>query len=238
VESIYNIGVGSLDLLNRLQSYLKPSQTLQLTIWDPDNETVEYVFHGAIKESTGFLVRVSFDEGVFPPEAVSLVKPGDILGALLEVNPTPLFFYPNLHSLNQPGRRVEIWLRLTPETNIELMQNRAHVRVTMRMPFSVGTLAEGPVHPAYTVDLSGGGVRFTSQALYVPDQVLAMRMPFSANLTMTVKAKVISSENNPLVKVRPEEVYTVRTCFVDLEPGQEPLIVKECFRQELMLKRP
>lgn len=227
-----------MELLNRLQSYLKPSQPLQLTVWDSVDDSVEYVFYGTIKESTGFLVRIAFDEGVFPPQAISQLKPGDILGALLEVNPTPFLFYPKLHSLNQPGRRVEIWLRLTPETNIELMQNRAHVRVTMRMPCLVGTQAEGAIHPAYTVDLSGGGIRFTSQALYAPEQILAVRLNFSPEMTMAVKAKVISSENNPLVKVRPEEVYTVRCCFVELDPGQEPLIVKECFRHELMLRKP
>ncbi len=224
-----------MDLLNRLQSYLKPSQMLQLTVWDPDDEAVEYVAQGVIRESTGFLVRVFFNEDDFPPEAVPLFVQGVIVGVFLEVNPAPLMFYPKLHSVSF-GRRTEVWLRLAPETNIEVLQNRAHVRVTMRIPFQVGSIEEGSIHPAYTVDMSGGGLKLNCDIPYEPGQMLTIQLSLFPGNNMVLKGQVISAAKNPLVQLHPQERYTLTCCFIDLEPALETLIMKECFRRELMLK--
>jgi hypothetical protein len=230
-------------LLKTLQAHLRTSPTLQVTVWNPLDETVEYTFPASIAETAGTLVRLSPEPGFFSADVPPLLQRDAIVGIFLEACPTPFLFYPKVQI--PPAEKTGcFWIRLNEDMSIEPLRIRRHVRIPLVTPFEValrqaGGTGEGEPQylPAQTVDISGGGLKFTSPAPFQSEQALSLRLKLDTKEPpLLLKAVVILCEEKHLPQQPSEWRYVVACRFVDPTPVQERLIMKECFRRELSLK--
>jgi c-di-GMP-binding flagellar brake protein YcgR len=223
-------------LLFELQKALKAEQSLLITVWDPKNEKTEYTFPSYVITVEGFRVQIAGPA----PQAVKLaplLQPNTIIGIVLEINPAPFIFYPTIESVESDG---SCWMTLSKDSQVEKFQNRNHVRIAMITPFQFEYQSEeGKWLPmsARTVDLSGGGVKFTCPQAFEKGTILKIFLKFGPDTPMLIlKGKVVFSAENRFCQ-KPEDFYTTGCQFFDLNESQETLLMKECFRRELHLKR-
>lgn len=234
-------------MLKKLQAHLRISQVLQVTVWNPLDDAVEYTFPASIEETAGTLVRLSPENGFFPAEIPSLLQRETIVGIFLEACPTPFLFYPKVQ-IPPVDKTGYFWIRLSEDMAIEPLQIRRHVRVPFVTIFEAAPWQEHApsgeeeeLHylPARTVDISGGGLKFLSNVEFRPEQALALRLKLDPKEpVLLLKAFVIACEERRLRRQFPEWRYAVACRFAELNPTQERLIMKECFRRELSLKNP
>ena len=86
---------------------------------------------------------------------------------------------------------------------------------------------------ASITDLSGGGVKFCSEALHNPGDKIRMKLDLLASKKLLLTAKVIASGRIP-VRVG---VYEHRVEFVDIMPKDREAIIKYIFEQERKRRR-
>lgn len=224
-------------MLQELEKTLAVNQKVQVTVWDPDNDTVEHSFPSFVADVEGRFLLIA------PPtthadKIVPLMQKGLVVGIVLETYPNPYIFYPVIHS-SQTQPKPGFWLRILDSTQVEMVQRRRHVRIPMVLPVEV-EYQIGPrwlEQKARTEDVSGGGMKFTGPRLFYKDQLLRLRFRFNEEADwMDLKAKVVFSTENR-VKKKPDDLYATACQFYDIDDMHEMLIVRECFARELKLKR-
>jgi hypothetical protein len=239
-----------------LEEYLKTNQKIDVTVWKNDTDEGT-TFYGFIKdckfsgENKGSIL-------VSPPPAslshvLSYLKPGLILGVATVFNQKPVLFYPLVQSVQRQGI-IGIWLGIYPDTQYEVVQRRKHVRIAMSIPIKVETMMEAGHFGTFqgiTLNVSGGGVRFASAKLLQEGQPLHIHMRFSDEIIANPLPSQKPTEPSQLLKLPGEvvfskvnafsnsyeEKYVTGVRFVDLNEQQESIIVRECFRRELGMKR-
>ncbi|WP_373531895.1 flagellar brake protein [Vampirovibrio sp.] len=221
---------------NEWQDALVTGQKVQVTIWDAEDDSIEYTFSSQIDQMGKTMLSLAAPSSgvasIYP-----LLQPGVVVGVMLEINPTPCIFYPVIAS--KPTAEGGIfWLKIPENPQIEFVQRRKHVRIPMVIPFVLEYMqADKPISmSARTDDLSGGGMRFTGMRLFPPAQQLRIKLPLAGGpQVLQLKARVVYSVQNSRKK-HPEDLYIVACQFQDLEDAQEMALVRECFRHELKLK--
>jgi c-di-GMP-binding flagellar brake protein YcgR len=224
-------------MLNELRKSLGVNQKVQVTVWDPTDESVEYTFISQILDVEDMFFLVS------PPDKqtvqiLPLLQKGIVVGIVLETFPNPFIFYPVVHSRKDTNPQG-YWLRILENTEIEVVQRRRHVRIPMILPLEVEYHVGDRRIPiaARTEDVSGGGMRFTAPRSFYKGQDLVLHVQLNPQLPlMHLKARVVFSAENRFRK-RPEDVYATACQFYDLDDALEMMIVRECFRRELAMKR-
>lgn len=222
-------------MLNELQKALVQDQKIQVTVWDPENEGVEYSFPSFVMSKVGLLFMIA------PPttqqqKILPLLQPGITVGGVLETYPNPFIFYPLVHALPEKDQKG-YWLKIPENAQVEVIQRRKHVRIPMIIPFEVEyqVLGRGtPLKiPARTEDVSGGGLKFTSATLFPVGKELLLHIQFNPGLPILhLKAKVVMSTQNRL-KRQADDLYTTACQFLEMDDAREMIIVRECFRREL-----
>lgn len=225
-------------MLNELKQSLALDEKLEITIWDPANESVEHIFPSCIKEVNDLMIRAALPGTGLLPRILPLLQPNTVTGVILDVYPSPFLFYPIIQS---PAdlKTGSFWLRIPETTQIETIQRRRHVRIPMSVPFMVDFVLAGKTMsiPAHTEDVSGGGLKFASQRLFLKDQELVTHLQLSPETpTLHLRSTVVFSAENR-VRRHPNDLYSTACQFHDLEEAQETIIMKECFRRELGLKK-
>lgn len=222
-------------MLEELKSVMSVNQKVQVTVWHPGDESIEYTFPSYIMGTDGefFLIAAPSSQ---VDKILPLMQPGYVIGIVLETYPNPYIFYPIIH---MQKNSESFWLKIPADPQIEVVQRRRHVRIPMVIPveveFQVGT--KWITTPARTEDVSGGGMRLTSSRLFYKDQELRLHFQMNEEMEMMhLQARVIFSTENR-VKKRPDDLYATACQFHDLGDAQEMLIVRECFRRELKSKR-
>ncbi len=225
-------------MLKELQAALTVNRKLQVTVWDPGDETVEYTFPSFVMSSGGLLFQMA-PPTVHPTKILPLLQKDAVVGIVVETYPNPYIFYPVIQSL-PPDAGGGYWLRIPEDSQIEVIQRRKHVRIPMVIPIEVEyVLGTDKVLtlPARTEDVSGGGLRFTALKLFAQEQDLTIHIQFSpSSPRMRLKATVVFSTQNRIHR-QPDDLYATACQFYDLDDTQEMLIVRECFRRELKLKQ-
>lgn len=216
-----------------LQKILNVGQKVQITVWHPQDDNIEYAFAANICEMAGHLLKVALpgdvDEAVLP-----LLEQGVVVGVVVETYPNPYIFYPAIQSPLDSLNR-EFWLKIPEDVQVSTVQRRKHVRVPMVIPIQLEYLIAERWIPiaARTEDVSGGGVRFTSLRLFLMGQELRIHLPFGPSESILhLKAKVVYSAQNR-IKKQAEDIYVTSCQFLDLDDAQEMALVRECFRREL-----
>ena len=224
-------------MLHDLQKALKSELRAQVTVWDPDDESKEYTFNSHILEVSGLLLQIAG-----PAEDMEHIAPllrkGYVVGIVLESYPLPFIFYPIImedFQAGSPGVQVHI----PPDGDIEVLQQRTHVRIAMVMDIEVefNSLDSAQVQAARTENMSGGGLRFSSSRLFSAEERLTIHIQLDEDEPrMHLPVQVIFSRENRIRK-HPDDIYTTACKFIDLDSAEEMKIVRECFRRELRLKK-
>jgi c-di-GMP-binding flagellar brake protein YcgR len=220
------------------QKALVINQKVQVTVWDLQDDTVEYSFNSHITEVSRNMLALA------PPTTQAaliypLLQQGVVLGVLIETDPNPYVFYPLIAS-KPASQNSDFWLKIPENPQIEFIQRRQHVRIPMVIPFELEYLLSGRPIPmsAQTEDLSGGGIRFTCARMFPLGQELYIKLPLTlVGQVLQLKAKVVFSAQKSPHKKTSEDLYIVACQFQDLEDAQEMALVRECFRRELDLKQ-
>ncbi len=224
-------------MLVDLQKALQRNQKVQVTVWDPQNDSVEYTFSSYILEAGGSLLQVAFPESELT-HIRPLLLTGVSVGVVLETYPNPFIFYPIVHST--PGSEdIGFWLKILENPQLEMVQRRRHVRIQMVFPFELEyTISDRVLKMAARVqDLSGGGIRFTSMRLFPIGQELRISLPLmSGEPILALKARVVFSGHSR-VKRQPDDLYVTACQFIELDDAKEMALVRECFRRELRRKQ-
>ncbi len=223
-------------MLSDLQKALVLNQKVQVTVWDPNNDSVEYSFQSFVMEAGGTLFQLA------PPTTqaatiLPLLQPGIVTGAVVETYPNPYIFYPIIHSAPLSAQSG-FWLKIPENPQVEVMQRRRHVRIPMVIPFNLEYSISGRsmAMQARTEDVSGGGMRFTSIRQFPKGQDLLILLAFNpSEPPLKLKAKVVFSVQNRLKK-QPDDLYSTACQFADLTDAEEMILVRECFKRELGIK--
>ncbi|MCE3236921.1 MAG: hypothetical protein K0Q50_3113 [Vampirovibrio sp.] len=224
-------------MLSQLQAALAIKCKVQVTVWNPADESVEYTFPSYIM-ATDELAFMVAPPTIQQNQIVPLLTQNMVVGVVLETYPNPFIFYPVIHSL-PTDIQGGYWLKIPPDSQVELIQQRKHVRIPMVLPIEVDyTLGDKNIRmQARTEDVSGGGLRFTSITQFRSGQELLLHVQFAPSQPiMHLKTRVVFSAQNR-VKRQPDDLYATACQFTDMDNKQEMLIVRECFRRELGLKR-
>jgi c-di-GMP-binding flagellar brake protein YcgR len=224
-------------MLDDLQKALCVNQKVEVTVWDPKDDSVELYYHSYVIDVKGAYLMIA------PPnenaeKIVPLMQVGYVVGIVLDTYPNPYIFYPVIHAVpDQPGSGF--WLKIQENAEVETLQRRRHVRIPMVLPIEV----EYPMGPqlirveGHTEDVSGGGLKFTSQKLFNKGQKIRVRLQFSSETELLrLDGEVVMSMENR-VRRKPEDEYVTACQFYDLDNRKEMMIVRECFRRELGHKR-
>lgn len=227
-------------MLQELRQALSVQQKIQITVWDPERENVEYTFESFIKDIGGLMVLIAAP-ATQPDKIAPLLQKDRIVGAVLETYPLPLIFYPVILGPAEQTPEKGYWLKIPEDGTVEILQRRRHVRVPIVLPLEVNYRLGSPEKAlslsARTEDLSGGGLRFTAMRSFLKGQMLSLHLKLSPNLpAIDLKAEVVTSISNRIRK-QPDDLYATACRFVDLEDAQEMLLVRECFRRELEMRR-
>lgn len=222
-------------MLTELHKALVQDQKIQVTVWDPDNEGVEYSFPSFVMAKVGSLFMIA------PPSTqqqkiTPLLQPGITVGGVLETYPNPFIFYPLVHALPEKDQKG-YWLKIPEDAQVEVIQRRKHVRIPMIIPFEVEYNLLGRGSPlkiaARTEDVSGGGLRFTSLTLFPVNKEILLHIQFNPTLPIIhLKGKVVMSNQNRLRR-QADDLYTTACQFLEMDDTREMMIVRECFRREL-----
>jgi hypothetical protein len=221
-------------MLFELQKALVLNQRVELTVWDPDNDSVEHSFQGFVMKACGSQFQLTLPPVAQAAAILPLLQPGLVTGAVVEAYPSPYIFYPIIHSSPQ-SPESGFWLKIPENPQIELLQNRRHVRIPMIIPFNLEYAVSGRsmAMQARTEDVSGGGMRFTSIRQFPQGQDLLISLSINPSApTLRLKARVVFSVENRLKK-QPDDLYSTACQFVDLTDAEEMLLVRECFKREL-----
>jgi c-di-GMP-binding flagellar brake protein YcgR len=224
-------------MLDELHKALTPDQEIQVTVWAPDNDNVEYSFSSVIISKVGALFMI-MPPDTQPQRIIPLLQKDVVVGVVLEKYPSSFIFYPVVHALPaKDDPKGGYWLKIQSSTQVEVLkmdaiQRRRHVRIPMVVPFEV-EYHGGLKTPAHTVNVSGGGLRFTSSVSFEVDQELLLHIQLNPTLPMLhLKAKVVMSAHNRLSK-RGDDMYAAACQFLEMDDAREMIIVRECFRREL-----
>ena len=228
-------------MLDDLQKAIKPDLHIQVTVWDPNNESVEHTFDSYIAEASGLLFRIVLPHPSKASAILPLLDKGLVVGIVLETYPKPFIFYPIIADVPK-NSSSGIWLKILQNAEVEVFQRRKHVRIPMVVPFEVsyrGLDINSEIRmSARTCDVSGGGLKFTSTRNFSKDQKLNIYIQFDDEQpSIELKATVVFSKEN-LIRRHQDDLYATACQFYDIDNAKEMMVVRECFRRELQRKRP
>lgn len=225
-------------MFDELKKALKPELRLQITVWDPDDESVEHVFNSVILEHAGAMLRIAPPPTTEGKAINPFMRKGLVVGVVMETYPAPFIFYPIINDTPQ-NVADGYWLTIPENTEVEVFQRRRHVRIPMTVTFEL----EFPIGQstlsiqAQTCDVSGGGMLFTSSRTFPKQQELWVHLQFDPEQPkMRLRAIVVFSRENRTQKGKNDK-YATACQFIGLDAAQEMLLVRECFRCELTRKK-
>lgn len=119
----------------------------------------------------------------------------------------------------------------------QFLKRRQHVRVSIRFPVEILS-ASGSKLVGQSVNLSGGGMRFTSSGTFEKGTPLALMFKIEQSAQpLKVKAVVLGDAPATGYTTSGNTMRATFVQFVDLSPRDEQLIVSHCFRHEVMQRK-
>lgn len=221
-------------MLAEFQKALIVNQKIQVTVWDPQNDKLEFHYDSFIMDIEAPFMKVAPPPTNQAQEIEARMTPGVVAGVILEAYPAPFVFYPIIHA-KQETPPIGFWLKIPDNPEIEVMQRRRHVRIPMIIPVKAEFIVAGKwcSVEGHTEDMSGGGLRFTSARQFYKEQevLVHLRLEEEKEVLKLKSTVVFTGENR--VRRRPDDLYATAVQFVDIDAKQEMLIMRECFRREL-----
>lgn len=239
-----------------VEDHIRIGQKLEITVWDPEIEDENgYIFSSSVLD---FRQNRLFVENPKGEEAFikGKMEPGMIVGVVLPTDANLLMFYPQVGTSPLDNHFGTI-LNLPPDMQIETIQRRKLIRVPFTVPVGVEILHNGDVvHKidAATVNISGGGMRIACMFSLEEELRVVIYLkigdlrgkdapPLEVGLQYTDKSvlklhgKVVFAQENTGSTVPRNEKYVAGIYFDQLSELQQTLLMRECFRRELTLKR-
>jgi c-di-GMP-binding flagellar brake protein YcgR len=237
-----------------LKDYVRVGLSIEVTVWDPDSDDENGVIFTSkvldFREGRLFIDKPRGEEAVI----LKMMTPGMLVGVVMPTDSNLLMFYPVIASSEETSQ-FGVILKCTEEMQTELIQRRKLIRVPFSVPVEVDLLANGEVvHKieALTENISGGGMRLLSPFQLEENMRLVVYLKlgdlrgkdapplesganYSDRSVFKLQAKVVfAQERQGETK---KEKYAIGVQFDQLSELQQTLLVKECFRRELTLKR-
>src|SRR6478609_733715 len=231
--------------LESVRSRLKNAPSVQVTVWDSNDDSIELHFMASVKMVLADRFRLHWS-GTLIPKGLkeSYIQPGIKIGVLLDESEPLVLLYPKV--LMAPlanqwttetnlGYKLDFWVTFDNQTEIETIQRRKFVRIPVDVPVEVIAPKENPgsVNKGHTVNLSAGGIRFLSNEEFTPETVVSLNvflLPHQPPLDVKVKVVLCMEES---LAVQKERCFKISGQFLELLPKHEAMIMKECFRIEL-----
>ncbi|MEB3286160.1 MAG: PilZ domain-containing protein [Vampirovibrionales bacterium] len=215
-------------LIAELRKVLKPDDVLELTIWVNEEDEEGLTFLAAIERIEDGYYLITPPQSAYLKLQDKLTLPL-VIGALYGNASSPFLFYPSLVNV-ETIKTKGYWLSLPETMDIKTIQQRSFVRVKARVPVIIENDEETP---AYTLDISGGGLQFACAKQYMAGETLSLKIRFDTEVPLDwIKARVVKCGENPLSS-RLEEAYSTACQFMDLPDSAQKRIVSECFRLEV-----
>lgn len=223
---------------------LKPKTPIEVTVWKDGDDDFEYSFQSTILSITNELFLIEEPENL-DPKIYGLLTTGVLIGVVANTKNKPIIFYPSVFS-HQKKTPKGFWLKIPADCLSETIQRRGHVRVEMALPItvffeSVGGLEEEMT--GKTLDISGGGLKFTSQRAFSSKQDIEIRLNFypdaepdEADETLKLFGKIVFSVENQK-STGAGDFYVNAVQFQNLPDKDINKIMGECFKKELEKKR-
>ena len=224
---------------------LTPKQSVEITVWDANDDDFEYIFKSTIVSVADnlFLIEEPLNVG---KGVLALLEKGVVVGVVVYADKKPVIIYPTVYSQQEKTPRG-YWFKIPDDAMSETIQRRSHVRVEMKLPIvieyedSVGITQE---MEGQTLDISGGGLKLTSSRGFVSTQEVSIYLNFYPELeedeepdeTLILPAKIVFSTENPKAKGA-KDFYITAVQFTDLPDKYVTKIMGECFKKELERKQ-
>lgn len=201
----------------------------------PDGEPIH--FDSYVKDISDDLLLIDIPAALNPEERL---PPGRSISVTFPIGLHELPPFLAEVRFYQKGARAGCWIQLPPAFKNHILQHRQHIRVPVQFPLIVRTVVNGmegrPIQ-AESMNLSGGGIRFTSRRLFTPPgQVLVLEFqPDSSYPLFRLKGNVLRSYPLPartLDEKPMDKVTAVK--FLYLDQAQESRLIGFCFRQEIV----
>ncbi len=131
------------------------------------------------------------------------------------------------------------WVEVPPGFHQHFLKRRRHIRVPVQFPLKAFFTVNNREFPlnAQSVNLSGGGMRFTSKRLFQENEVILLEFkPDERGNLYKVKSRVVLSQP-VLYPDGTVQHYVTAVAFLNLERYEEDRLVGFCFRQELLQQR-
>lgn len=235
-----------------LETYIERNRKIEVTIWESDDDE-GVSFSSSILDFRNNRIFIDQPRGQDVTIA-SKIKMGYLVGVVLPTENNLVMFYPLVAS-DPLQSNTGIILSISPETQFEVIQRRRYIRVPCTLPLKLELLQDGKVvHQmnARTVNISAGGMKISSAILFENEQTLWVYLRLSdlrayestpqereasgEDSMLKLAAKVVFSQNIQYPK-NAEDKYMAGLCFTNLSENQEAMLMRECFRRELTLKR-
>jgi hypothetical protein len=238
-----------------IEDFLQSGQKIEVTVWDSEEDDSDgYSFPSLIRDYREGRLFIENPRGDDAP-LFDKLKPGYLVGVVAATEASLLMFYPRVSSTSNRGSYGTI-LSLDSDTQYEIIQRRKLIRVPFTVPVQVDILRNGEVlHrvEAKTVNISGGGLRIASPFHFDVGQLLLVFLKlgdlrgaapgtgadpdgYSDRAILKLSARVVFSQqnNNPLGSA---DKFFAGVCFDNLSEAQQTILMRECFRRELSLRR-
>ncbi len=128
------------------------------------------------------------------------------------------------------------WVEIPASFQEYFLKRRQHVRIPVRFPVQVIYTVNGRprIIDGESINLSGGGVRFTSQQIYSPgDKIMISFQPDNRYQLFKLNGEVIFCSPSPYRTPKtPNETVTALK-FINMPRAHEDQLVGFCFRKEL-----
>ena len=229
-----------------LENLLGKDQAVEVTLWQDDKEEPRLVFKTTILGFAGgnkFLVGFPADKSIDKNSIKKMVEPNSVVGVVAYKENSPLIvIYPVVESVQTNTALQGIWLKLLNTEQAEMVQRRFHFRIDLNLPVAVkqaGDDDDTPPAKGTTLDMSGGGLKFTSRRRYEKDEALVVSVQFPEEAEpVDVHCEVVYSSDNRRKQADGSDAFITacRYSANKMDQRTETLIMKECFRAELGLK--
>jgi PilZ domain len=232
-------------LVESVRSRLKGAPNVEVTVWDPSDDNIELHFMASVKMVLGDRFRLTWAGALIPKGLnASCLQPSLKIGVLLDDSEPLILIYPKVLMAPLPnqwttetsvGFKLDFWVSLDNQTEIETIQRRKFVRIPVDVPVEVLDPKSSPEHVNHgrSVNMSAGGLRFFSNEEFPPETIVSLNIfliPHQPPLTVKVRVVLCMEESMVLQK---ERNFKISGQFIELQPKYEAMIMKECFRIEL-----
>ncbi len=216
-----------------LAEFLAINEALEAAVYLDNHGDETLPFQSLIKQiqDDSLLIDVPQDPGL-----VKYMQPGAKIDlAFLRIKPGPVAITARVINYQEAGR-TGAWVQVPPNFIEHFLKRRLHVRVSINFPVKVHATVDKqhPVTEGECINLSGGGMRFTTLQVFLKGEHLTVEFqpdpllpPFKA------ECEVVQSGLSPYPNKKSAGEMICSVKFNGLSRHAEDMLVGICFRQQL-----